>query len=115
LQSRTPILGAEQFRKVSESAKEFDRYLKELNMGKDDSQLARDWKLRLDEWEEYGSALRDANPILAHRKTKKKRRMETSSESESDSSAKSSSDHDSEEDSDGKQKRKRRKKRKESA
>ncbi|KAI1479345.1 P-loop containing nucleoside triphosphate hydrolase protein [Daldinia eschscholtzii] len=64
----------EHFAKVAESAIDFDQYLKELSLGKDDSQLARDGILRLDNWSGYPMVRRQADPIYAYEKSKPRRK-----------------------------------------
>jgi hypothetical protein len=49
----SPVLNRKQFEKVAAASKDFDQYLKDTQRGKDDAQLAREEKVRVDEWNEF--------------------------------------------------------------
>ncbi|KAI2782628.1 P-loop containing nucleoside triphosphate hydrolase protein [Daldinia loculata] len=95
----------EHFAKVAERAIEFDSYLKELSLGKDDSQLARDGILRLDNWPGYPVVTRRADPIYAYEKNNNKKkktgkRLQSEEGSSEDFSYENSSDDDDGDDDD---------------
>lgn len=87
---RPPVIDATQFEKVAMSAKLFDRYLRDLNKGKTDAELALDQSLRIDDWESF-RLVKDRAPKPIPRSDYKKKR---------DSSSRSSSESESESDSD---------------
>ena len=51
--NEVPVLNRKQFAKVAAASKDFDQYLKDTQKGKDDAQLAREDKTRVDEWGDY--------------------------------------------------------------
>ncbi|KAI8962532.1 P-loop containing nucleoside triphosphate hydrolase protein [Daldinia sp. FL1419] len=79
-------IGKRHFAKVAKRAIEFDGYLKELSLGKDDSQLARDGILRLDNWPGYSVAARRADPIRAYERGNGRKKARKGRGSEEDSS-----------------------------
>lgn len=88
-----PHLGVAHFEKVAKSARQFDRYLIDLNAGANESQLAKEYTLRYDEFEDSVSDRDSSDRELSkekHRRrktSKRRRRNESESESSGDLSS----------------------------
>lgn len=109
-QNRVPILVANHFEEVADTAKEFDSYLWELVQEKDDAQLAREHDRRLDDWDISRATHRGRYPGHSGHRNKasgKVKRATRGSSTDTNSSSPESSGTNSESDeNDSKQKRK---------
>lgn len=90
-----PVLSAEQFNKVAQSAREFDKFLRELSSGKTDAELAREASLRIDDWEGFKLVRDQPDPVRRSGDKKRRRGRSSSPETQSDSDSSSDSDADS--------------------